>query len=59
MATAKHRPARDLVARVHVHTPDAGVVVYAPGDEVPDGHAELITNPKAWETIPGDESDTE
>lgn len=36
--------------KTHVHVP-VGLdwVVYGPGDEVPDEHAALITNPKAWE----------
>lgn len=36
--------------RSFVHVP-VGLdwVVYGPGDEVPADHAELITNPKAWQ----------
>lgn len=37
-----------LRTTVHVHTPDAGVVVYGPDDTVPAKHAKLITNPKVW-----------
>lgn len=34
---------------VHVHTDDGGVVIYNPGDEVPDKHAKLISNESVWD----------
>lgn len=43
--------------RSYVHVP-VGMdwVVYGPDDEVPAEHAALITNPKAWEELPSEES---
>jgi hypothetical protein len=39
---------RHLVTTVHVHQDDGTVVVYGPGDSVPDVDAVRITNPDVW-----------
>ena len=39
---------RRLSSYVHVHLPEGGTRVYGPGDVVPDDHAALIANPRAW-----------
>lgn len=46
-----------LVATVHVQDAKGVAHVFGPGEKVPGWAKKLITNDKAWDSAPADESD--